>query len=185
MYRYICTFTTLIILMVKFPLNANEMQDQKIHIMPLELVYLAENNGYEEIDNFYSSSLPETNPPFLWGYREDLPLNQSAVFWCRKHNDSVSKDNNYYLLFASYSSHNAFNSLDIDFIIEWPHCGGLSLCYDSILTLDSFVYIDELNKKGQKGIKLQKPAIKNENEAIIELFYEYNGNWLVYMKYDW
>ncbi|UCE67637.1 MAG: hypothetical protein JSU85_06415 [Candidatus Zixiibacteriota bacterium] len=76
------TLLVMVICMILSGISFNAYGNDKILIMPKELVEIAEINGYEQVDDFYN--LPGMlEPCYIYGYKEGDQEN-SAVFWVKK-----------------------------------------------------------------------------------------------------
>jgi hypothetical protein len=95
----------------------------------------------------------------------------SVVFWGDGYIDDYS-----YLIFASRNSNNKF---DIDEVIQWRgHFGGLSFFYDSLVTLDQFVYVKDRSKRGPAEVRMKDRGIRSYYDGVEIIFYKYSGEWL-------
>ena len=69
-------------------------------------------------------------------------------------------------------------------IVPWMNYpGGLSIYDDKNTLLDDFVYIEEPQKKGPKGIKLTHNGILSYYDGVEVIFYCYKGKWLVRQRH--
>jgi hypothetical protein len=147
--------------------------------LPDELKKLAEKLGCEhKFDwDIYSECMFKENPPYAYGY---LPgkKEDSAVFWC-------TKDKNKKYMFKKYSIviyHKKKKPKDYncpDIIHSKNRPSPLSVYNDSGETLEFFVNMSNPKKKLPKDTKLINNVIKSSTEDTAELFYCYNGEWVV------
>jgi hypothetical protein len=152
---------------------SNAYGDDKILIMPKELVDIAEINGYEQVDDFYN--LPGMlEPCYIYGYKEGDQEN-SAVFWVKKKGEKKRK---VYLFFVSRKSWN--EQYIVDEILGWGKYGrGLSFFADTTMILDDFHLLYDQNTKGPRGVLLSAKGIKLYYDGVVQLLYKYNNKWYV------
>ena len=145
-------------------------------IMPKDLVDIAEQNGCEQISNFFERP-GQVDPPYVYGYLPGDPEN-SAVFWCKK-KPGVSTDKPYLLLFASLGS---TTPLECPSQIEWWNPpAGLSIYRAGDLSLEDFHYIENPKKSGPKKTLARGPVVLSSYDGLEEYFYCYNKKWLYKM----
>ena len=147
--------------------------DDKILIMPQDLIEIAEKNGYEQVDDFYN--LPSMlEPCYLYGYKEGDQEN-SAVFWVRKMDEKKRK---VYLLFVSRKF--AHEQFEVDEVLSWGKYGsGLSFFKDTTMTLEDFHLLYDQNVKGPREVSLSAQGIKMYYDGLVELLYKYKNQWYV------
>lgn len=150
--------------------------EEKILIMPDEIVKFAEANGYTQFEDFYNNRPGQVDPPYVYGY---IPYDEwhekynSVAFWCKKIGE---KDRKAYLIFARREGYFDFKIEDI--LEFWGAGGGLLIRNDTVSTLDEF-YFWKTEKPGPLGIKLTHPLVISYYDGIATDFYKYNGEWLV------
>ncbi len=150
-------------------------------IMPQELLVLAGQYGYSQIDDFYMNKPGGIEPCYVYDF---LPLTKryeefiSAVFWCKK---SGADGPIFCLFFAKRSSESGYlEKYDIIENASYPR--GLSLYKDSTATLNEFVYFKS-NKRGPEDVHLDGYIIRNDYDGLATDFYNYEGEWLI-RKWD-
>jgi hypothetical protein len=152
-------------------------EQNSIPIMPQELVELAQQYGYDQVDDFYMNRPGGVNPCYVYDF---LPLNKpyeefmSAVFWCKK----SGPDEPIYCLFFARREHPGGYLQKYDIIENTNFPRGLSLHKDNTLTLDKYVYLNS-NEKGPKGVHLEGNIIRSEYDGVVTDFYNYEGEWLI------
>lgn len=144
-------------------------------MLPQELYEIAVSKGYTQIDDFYNRP-GMIEPPFVYGYLPGLKEN-SAVFWCQ----AKKKDQYYLLVVNKDEGPNAMSCTDIVPWMNYP--GGLSIFDDKNTLLDDFVYIEEPQKKSPKGIKLTHNGILSYYDGVENIFYCFEGRWLVRQRH--
>jgi hypothetical protein len=144
---------------------SNAYADDKILIMPKDLVEIAEKNGYEQVDDFYN--LPGMlEPCYLYGYKEGDKKN-SAVFWVKKKGE---RKRSVYLFFVSRKF--AHEQYTVEEILHGGKYGyGLSLFQDTTMTLDEFHLNDDYDVKGPKDVSLSGQGIKVFYDGAGEFMY--------------
>ena len=144
--------------------------DNRILIMPKDLIRIAEKNGYEQVDDFYN--LPGMlEPCYIYGYKEGDKEN-SAVFWVKKKNEDQRK---VYLFFISRKLR--YEPFNVDEILPWGKYGsGLSLFQDTTMTLNEFRLLDDQNIKGPE-VRLPGNCIRQYYDGKIEILCKYEGRW--------
>ena len=180
MKKFLVTFFLVLSLFsLSYVIQAGEISN--VPIIPQELVDIAEQYGYSQVDEFYKDIPGGIEPCYAYDF---LPLSKSyeefmsTVFWCKK---SGSDGPIYCLFFAKRSSESGY--LEKYNIIEnasYPR--GLSLHKDSTATLDKFVYFNS-NERGPEGVHLDGYIIRNEYDGLATDFYNYKGKWLI-RKWD-
>jgi len=153
------------------------------YVMPDELVELAENNGFVQIDDYYGQMPGFVDPPFVYGYMSKMARYMSVAFWCKKKQKSESDKSEYYLCFAVRDLNTP--TLTIKNSINWSTLGGLSLFQDTSVSLEDFLYIDDLKQKGPKSVHLQDFGIRSYYDGNGEVFCKYKDRWLVLVQNDW
>ncbi len=147
--------------------------DDKILIMPKDLVEIAEKNGYEQVDDFYN--LPSMlEPCYLYGYKEGDKEN-SAVFWVRKKDE---KRRQVYLFFVSRNFFHEPFSVD-EILPSGKYGSGLSFFQDPTMMLDEFRLLKDPNVNGPKEVHLSGKGIRQYYDGKTELLYKYNNQWYV------
>lgn len=178
--------TAILGLLILCPAVAGEEPKHNL-VMPSELVELAENNGYTQIPDFYDSWYC-TLPPFVYGSQDESNIwleRLGAAFLCRKVADSAGGEDSYYLILASRPTF--YSPLEIDTVLKqyyYPR-GGFELYRDTILTLDSFVYIDDGEKPGPAGVKMRHTAYRVIWDGADDIYYKHEGRWLIRRTWDW
>ena len=181
MRKSIWTVSLVLVISLSIAISSTK-RNAKTYIMPADLVNLAEAHGFIQIDNFYTSHLPWTKPPFLWGYENNQSDEMSAIFWCQIPDDTLLGRSIYYLILARREKYGS-NMILVD-SIQWFESGGLTWFRDSTLGLDKFVYVNDSEMHGPKNAQMVNKAIKSSGEGFETVFYEYNGQWLVMDTFD-
>lgn len=162
--------------------------------MPEELVEHARNNDCQPLTDFYTNHPGMINPPFAYGYLDEVAMEDSAVYWCEKRGGGgTSSRGEWYLniYLRSYLSHNVYlkNPVTSTYCnshirVEHPP-GGLSILRDMEMSLDKFVYIDlphgHLEKRQmERPVVARSPLIKSHYEGVVGYFYcdQNQGRWL-------
>ena len=147
--------------------------DDKILIMPMDLVEIAEKNGYEQINDFYN--LPGMlEPCYLYGYKEGDREN-SAVFWVRKKDEKKRK---VYLLFVSRKF--AHEQFEVDEILAWGKYGrGLSFFENTTMKLEYFHLLYDQDIKGPSDVSLSGQGIKLYYDCVAQYLYKYDNKWYI------
>jgi hypothetical protein len=152
--------------------------ESKIKIMPEDIVQIASINKCQQIDDFYERP-GMVNPPYAYGFYEG-EVGDSFVFWCEVKKKEATQ---YYLVIysdqakkqAKKESHKECPNK-----IAWSNYpGGLSIYSGSNTIMDGFVYVNNPRKKAPQNIILTHNAIRSYYDGLEELFYCYNGEWLV------
>ena len=150
--------------------------EPKIAIIPIELLKVANDHGWGQFDDFYDKA-DVLYPCFLFGYKQFVEWRDSqnsAVFWGRY---KGYIDDYSYLIFASRSSNK--DKFDIDEVMKWEgNYGGLSFFYDSLVTLDQFVYVKDRSKRGPEEVRMKDRGIRSYYDGAETIFYKYKGEWL-------
>jgi hypothetical protein len=156
------------------PFGSNPPQ---VIIMPMDLVEIAERNGYTQVEDFYE--LPGmVEPCYLYGYKEGHKEN-SAVFWVRKKGESKRKV--YLFLVSREFGYKPFN---VDEILPGGKYGsGLSFFQDTTMTLDEFHLLGDYTVKGPKDVHVSGKGIRQYYDGMLELLYKYNNQWYI-KQYD-
>lgn len=143
-------------------------------LLPDELIEEAKKNDCSQVEDFYKRP-GMIKPPYVYGY---LPGDEenSAVFWCKKNNKEK------FLLVVMSKEDDKL--LKCSKAIEWANYPrGLAIYNNPNTTLDEFVYIRNPKKKPPKNLKLKENAILSEYDGVSELFYCYEGEWLVRQRH--
>jgi hypothetical protein len=153
-----------------------DSQANGVSILPQELLEIAEKNGCVPDRRF--SENPNLGKAFVYGFLPGDKRN-SAAFWCIKKEELAkpySVEKPYLLLFYAKDK----KLLECPDRIESINpARGLSLYLDKNTTLKNFVSISNPNKLIPKDVKLSHYAIASRYEGVEELFYCYEGDWLV------
>jgi hypothetical protein len=176
----------LILIFITCKASSEQNEQLKSVILPPELQTLALQSGLTEISDFFElqQMFPdEAKPAYLWGYDEELPPKQSAVFWTQDPADSLRDRRDFYILIAFRESQDS--SLEVIDSIKWVQPGGLSWFLDSSVALGDFVYLENVEKHGPSGEKIRHKAILSSGEGFQTIFYKHNDDWLILDKYDW
>lgn len=146
-------------------------------LLPDELIEVVKKNSCSQIDDFYKRP-GMVKPPYVYGYLQGDEEN-SAAFWCKKNENGKE---NFLLIFMVKDD--ARKLMKCPDKIEWTNYpGGLSIYNDPNTTLEYFVYINNPQKKPPKNAKLVGNAILSEYDGVSELFYCYEGEWLVRQRH--
>ncbi len=162
------------IMLIFLPVNAIYCQTCSL---PKELMEFARENGCGEVAGFYDRP-GMVNPPYVYGY---LPGHEgdSAVFWCEK----MKNNKKIFLLMFTVKGRRR-GELKCPDIIEWHNYpGGLSILKNLNATLEGFYYINDPKRQPPKNEKLQGNAVLSYYDGLEELFYCYQGEWLVRMRH--
>ncbi|UCE65478.1 MAG: hypothetical protein JSU85_11480 [Candidatus Zixiibacteriota bacterium] len=151
-----------------FPFGPHPPQ---VIIMPMELVEVAEKNGYTQVEDFYE--LPGmVEPCYIYGYKEGHKEN-SAVFWARKKDDN---ERNVCLLFVSRPF--GYEPFKIDEVLHGGKYGrGISFFQDTNMTLDEFQLYGDYRVSGPHGVRLTGKGIRLYYDGVVEFLYKYEGKW--------
>jgi hypothetical protein len=163
----------IVIILFSLWINSNVLAEEKIKLLPSDLLDVARSYQCDQINAFYDRP-GMINPPYAYGYSEG-PEEDSAVFWCEK------KENNkrlFYLIIHSSPEIKGVQNCP-NKIIWSNYPGGLSIYKDFHTTLDDFVYIRDTKKKAPPNLKMTHNAILSEYDGKEELFYCHDGNWMV------
>lgn len=147
--------------------------EDKIKIMPEELLHVAFSYQCNQINNFFNRP-GMVDPPFAYGVYEGAP-EDSAVFWCEKKMKNVTE---YYLIIQSSQKKNEEKPCSTK-IVWRNYPGGLSIYKNTNTTLDGFVYLNNPKKSAPQNAKITHNAIRSYYDGLEELFYCYDGEWLV------
>lgn len=159
-----------------FRVNIGVAKDENL-IMPEELLEIAKENSCTQVDDFYKGKPGMVKPPFVYSYTAGSE-EDSAVFWCQK----IENNKKYNYLLFMFKKPNELAACAKK--VEWKNPPrGLSLYKDSNTTLETFVYINNPKKKGPKNERLKHNAILSEYDGVEELFYCYEGEWLVRQRH--
>ncbi len=162
-----------VIILLSLSINSSVIAKEKVKLLPADLLNIARNYQCDQIDDFYDRP-GMVNPPYTYGYLTGLD-EDSAVFWCEK------KENNkrlYYLIIYSRSEKKGLQNCPSK-IIWRNYPGGLSIYKDITMTLNDFVYIATPRNRVPQNKKMTHNAILSEYDGKEELFYCYDGEWLV------
>ncbi|HER20225.1 MAG TPA: hypothetical protein ENO14_04170 [Chromatiales bacterium] len=135
--------------------------------LPMDLQRIATELDCRPVDGFFERP-GMVNPPYVYGV---LPgeAERSAAFWCQI--DAFPK---YRLVIVE--------DREVRAAIEWSNFpGGLSIAEEIQWPLSEFHFLDEPHVTGPSGEVTRFPPIRSEYDGAVELFYEYNGRWLVRM----
>lgn len=147
-------------------------------IMPKELVEIAEQNGYEQVYDFYDGS-DLINPPFVYGVGSG-PEHESAAFWAQK---DVGGARKYYLMFFySKPSRKAHTCPDV---FEWGlgTLGGLAIDeYIDFVPDEEFKFLNDLDKQ-VSGTPQSSKGILSYRVGIEVLFFCYDDEWMVRIRH--
>jgi len=168
-------------ILINFCLVSAGDSPEKCLVMPPSLVELAERNGFEQICDFYTLLPGVLEPPFVFGYIKGETTEYSAAFWCRKNDIKDTSKEKYYLVFATRGF---WGKYSIEDTVSWSYPAGLSLTKDSLLTLDNFHFISDLNVHGPIDVKLEDYGIKSYYEGHAKVFYRHEGKTLVNFQLD-
>ncbi len=157
--------------------NTIKADGEKILIMSEELVTLAENNGYEQLQNFYSKRPGTLEPCFVYGYfpyEGRVKKYNSAVFWCKRLEGGKEE---YFIIIAKREHFRDMLSIDEVLLIpDFPR--GLSVFKDTSLTLDQFVYLDNPKQKGPADQKMNSDGIRSIYDGAGTQLYKFEDKWL-------
>lgn len=145
--------------------------------LPKELLEIAKKSGCKEVTGFYNRP-GMIKPPYVYGY---LPCDEenSAVFWCE---EKEKGERRFYLLIMRKG--NKCEELKCRDKIEWHNFPkGLSIYKDTNTTLENFYYVNDSKRTPPKTEKLQHNAILSEYDGVEELFYCYEGEWVVRIRH--
>jgi hypothetical protein len=145
--------------------------------LPKELQEIAKKNGCKEVIGFYNRP-GMIKPPYVYGY---LPCDEenSAVFWCEKKGKGERR---FYLMIMRKD--NKCEELKCPGKIEWHNFPkGLSIYKDTNTTLENFYYVKDPKRKPPKAEKLKHNGILSEYDGVEELFYCYEGEWVVRIRH--
>lgn len=145
--------------------------------LPKELLEIAKKNGCGEVSGFYNRP-GMMKPPYVYGY---LPCNEesSAVFWCEKKGKGEKR---FYLMIMRKG--NECKESKCPDKIEWHNFPkGLSIYKDTNTTLEYFYYVNDSRRQPPKTEKLKHNAILSEYDGVEELFYCYEGEWVVRIRH--
>jgi hypothetical protein len=145
--------------------------------LPQELLEIAKKNGFREVTGFYDRP-GMINPPYTYGYltcdKED-----SAAFWC----ENQQKGKTIYYLMIMVKE-NKCGKLKCSDKIEWHNYPkGLSIYKSRDGTLENFFYLSDPKRKPPKTEKIKHDAILSEYDGVEELFYCYEGEWVVRIRH--
>ncbi len=159
----------------KVPLNENKAA---FSVMPMELVELAEKNGYEQVYDFYDGS-GFINPPFVYGVGSG-PEHESAAFWAQ--NDVGGKRKYYLMFFYSKPSRKLHTCPDV---FEWDRgsLGGLIVDeYIEFIPDEEFKFLNDLNKQ-VSGTPQSSKGILSYRVGVEVLFFCYDNEWMVRFRH--
>jgi hypothetical protein len=145
-------------------------------LLPQDLLTVAEKCNCEQISDFLDRP-GMIEPSYVYGVLPGEKEN-SAVFWCR----NKDKKGTYSLILTSRK--NEISPWSYETIIttqNYPR--GLSVIPNPSLPLSEFIYITNFKTHGPKGIKTSHSAISSYYDGIREIYYNYNGKWLI-KEYD-
>jgi len=145
--------------------------------LPKELLEIAKRNGSKEVTGFYDRP-GMINPPYVYGY---LPCDKenSAAFWCQRQQKGKKI---YYLMIMVKG--NKCGPLGCPEKIEWHNYPkGLSVYKEMNTTLEHFYYVKDPKRKPPENEKLKHNAILSEYDGVEELFYCYEGEWVVRIRH--
>lgn len=144
-------------------------------IIPEELAKFAAGKNCTQVSNFYQSRPGQVYPPYTYGYAEHTDEENSAVFWCA---DTSGKGKPFRLLFMFKTPDS--DPDDCSDVIAFDDPKGLSVERNMKgLKLDGFFYLSNPKKGPPKGAKMDKYAVRNEYGGNGEIFYCYNGDWVM------
>lgn len=144
------------------------------NIMPEELTAVAKRNKCSQISDFYKNKPGSLNPVYVYGY---VPGDEedSAVFWCK---NQMPGQKPYILAFMFRKTENELTKCPPR--IEWANPPrGLSVFKDEKVSLKGFIYLKERSKKAPDDVTVTHNAIRSYYDGVEEIFYCYNGEWLV------
>jgi hypothetical protein len=160
------------------------------HIMPSELVEFARKNDCGQVSDFFSSSrVGMVNPPYVYGY---LPgrSSDSAAFWCEKQS---GKERRFFLIIMHRQLPQQIPADLRDVKHELARCpnkletsaypSGLEIYKNPQMTLDGFVYVSDPQKRPPRNTKLVHNAILSSYDGGEQLFYCYDGSWVVRIRH--
>lgn len=143
-------------------------------LIPEELHEFAKENGCSPIEDFYEDTW-NVGHPYVYGYLPG-PKEESAVLWCRGLEEGKEK------LFLLFMFENTQHELaKCPHKIEWKYSYpplGLSVYNNQETDLGEFVYLADRQRKGPED-KMTNNAILNGDDGGSNLFYCYEGEWLV------
>jgi hypothetical protein len=167
------TLATLVVLYFSIAASSDEL----CQIIPEELLNFAKEKGFEQVLDFYRNRPGMLNPPYLYGYLPGREEN-SAVFWCQR---TERGKKSYFLVFMFKDKSQKL--CECPDVIKWQNFPkGLSIYKPTNETLENFVYVKDLKKRGPRDARLTHNGILCEYDGVSEIFYCHNGEWLVWMR---
>lgn len=166
-------FIIFIAVIVSIIASSFTLASESLPILPEELLAYANNNGCNQVNDFFKRP-GIVNPPYI--YRNPLePEQYSAALWCQIGSDN---DRKYFLLVKTSDKNQEWSKCPAK--IEWPrYPGGLSLYNEKPISLKDFVFLSDPRKKGPENARLEKDGIMSEYDGVEELLYCYKGDWLI------